>query len=791
MRTALGRWDDLPRGRHRPDEPPHGLMMRLATRHRNPSAARFAEAFGIEITDVAACMDVLATYEHADQYPEQIASLRRWVPEAFSHDELPGTWRRIGGQEVRSTDWSVATRRFCPACLAEAAYHRAWFDFTFMRTCPDHGLPIVDRTGDGVSVGFATATLDVTASGIRLALPAPRRGGRPRSFEAYVMGRLGLRDPIGHPVLDGMRLGEVVFTCETVGDAVLGGHRAHRPTAGDLAEDAGEVIEVGFRTVEAGRDAILSAFKAVGREAPVGTYGGKRLFGWVYGAFAPLKATHVVRDLMMDAAHELGRAGTRHSVRREGIAENVTLTRLAETHGLNRQSVRVVADALGVLKGGEAWGIPLLVSERDVRAVVVGFQWALKRDRAAEVLGVTPDTMDGLIRAGHVAPTWRGLNGDNADRFHFGDLLGFVEELPFEFVTEGDPRLSRDPAPVPLPSVLAKSFRLGIDILAEVWAGRVTLLAKTAATSYLSDFLVPQDQQALLDLGLSSLLASWAPRISKAPITAMTKREAATLLAVSPATIAALVAGAHLSMLEGKDDSHRGALDRGSVERFGRRYLAAKFYADAIGRKTQFLTGKAERAGIIDLLRNVRAENARGDIAVIYERTEMTNLLGLSMDPDKALPGYNAWIRFATNLGRGRSRYMVWQVQGEREATCARKNMRWKVRLKVSPKADTGACTVEATLSLSKTDKVDVGSIAGAVAVRRKPEDLNFHVDERAGRLDATVTTVIPIWGADAGLEADPAEDDAFRIMTNLLVDLRTLFDDPSSKAPREEAEID
>lgn len=781
MRAALGRWDDLPRGSHRRDEPPHGLMMRLATRHRKLSAARFAEGFGIEVTDVAACMDVLASYEYAGSYPEQIECLEGWVPVTFTHDDLPGVWRRIGGQEIRSADWSVATRRFCPACLAEQAYHRAWFDLSFMRTCPDHGLPIVDRTEDGVAVGFATASVDVTSLGTRLPRPAPRVGSRRRSIEAYALARLGLRDRWESPILDAMRLGEVIVACEMMGGAVLGGYNANRPTPEDIGRTAGEVTDAGFALLDAGRDGVVSAFKDIGRDAPERTYGARKLFGWLYNSFTPMAGIHVVRDLLMEAARELGRAGTRHGSGWTGQAEWLTLAQVAEANKLDRRSVRTVADALGLLQGGGSKGTPSFVSESDVPAIVVGFRWGLRRDGAARMLGVGPNTMDWLVWSCHLTKSWRGMDGDTADRFHLGDLIGFVEALPVVYVAEDDPVLRTYPPLVPLPAVIERSRLVGLDVIEEVWAGRVTLVTSSVVGSNLAALLVSPDEPALLHLGLAAKAASGSTRVSRAPLAAMTKREACTLLCVSPSTIAALVEGGHLSMILGKDKSDRGALDRRSVGSFGERYLAARFYADAIGIKTQWLTGKAEGAGVIDLLRDVRRRGARNDVAVMYERTVMTKLLGLPADPDKDLPGHLAWTRLATYLGRGRSGFMVWNIHGEREATCAMNNMRWKVRLAVEAGGRGGACTVAAALSLSKTDRVDVHAVAAAADRRPRPAGLTFQLDEGKGRLEATLGTVVPGWGADAGAEVASTEEATFRVMAGLLLDLRTFFDGPSA----------
>lgn len=782
MTAALGRWDDLPRGEHRPDEPPHGLMMRLATRHRNPSADKFAESLGIAITDVAACMEVLAAYEHADAYPEQLECLRSWVPETFDPLDRSGLWRRIRGQEVRRDDWSVATRRFCPACLAEEPYHRGWFDLTFMRTCPEHGLPIVDRTWDGSPAGFATASIVTTAAGERLDRPAPRIEGRRRSLEAYALARLGLRAPWDDPMLGPLRLGDVVAVCETIGLVVVGGGgRSGNPTPEELGLSVGQIADVGFGLLASGRAEVVSVLKGVACAVPDEVAGAVRIFGWAYEALA-LPGTRSVRDLLSDAAYSLGRGGPAFMGRRSREAEYVSLVRVADEHGIARSSARTIAEALGLLKqtrGSEKRGprVPLMVAGEEVQTLVMGFEWGLRRESVAEVLQVSPKVLHQLIRAGHVESAWRGMDGDNAERFHFGALLGFVEGLPFEYIAADDPVFDRLPALMPLPSALEVARGIGLDVIAEAYAGKVTLLSTEFVPYALGHFYVRPDEPALLSLGLGLRASKRPTRVSKAPVVTMTKREACTLLGVTPPTVATLIAEGHLSMAEGLGSRERHALDRGSVARFGERYLAGRYYADAIGIPVWSLRQMAEEeGGIVDLLWGVKGGIGNQAPAVIYERAAMTDFLNLPRDPDLDLPGDRAWKRFATHLGKGRSGFMVKGIKGERKAECVRNNQRWKVMLTVGEPIGDGTCHVMVKLTLAEKGGFDVRAAAASAMTRARPPGLTFKLVERTNRIEGSLTTEIPGWAADADTLSEREEQAAFQIFSNLLTSLLAYF---------------
>lgn len=206
----------------KPEEPAHGFLVRLARRHHVDSVREFAANLGIDaIEDVEACLSALSRSRFAT--PEHIASLRRWTADvhglatrrfASGRGDRLQSFVSLGGQTVRRDDWTLATRRFCPACLAEDPYHRAWFDLAFVRTCPIHGVDLTDVAPDGTSVGWKRSSLDVTNLHGRLAKASPRLDGPPPTLEAYVLGRMGVIPAAAHDLLDARPVHEVVEAAE-------------------------------------------------------------------------------------------------------------------------------------------------------------------------------------------------------------------------------------------------------------------------------------------------------------------------------------------------------------------------------------------------------------------------------------------------------------------------------------------------------------------------------------------------------------------------------------------------
>ncbi len=761
-----------------PDEPPHGFLLRLAAAHRLTSAAKFAADLGFrEVTDAESCMAVVCQSPHVTE--PQKETLWHWAAKP-THDEDGKMWHVLGGQTVRRDDFVISTRRFCPACLAEAAYHRAWFDLTFMVTCPLHGILLTDLGEGGARVGWSTASVDMTANGYRLSRAAPRRRNANPSFEGYVLGRLGLAEPHANPLLDRHRLGEVAESVRLMGLLSI---RGYQRRIADIAEEKVEpqaVTAAGFSVLATGVEGVEDLFGRIAGEAPADTHGANKLFGWAYKTFTDsLPLALALRDVMVDVAHRLSRAGTRSSKSRPTSAVGPTIARLASENGLRAKDVLRVAERLECL-APRPFGpkTPNIVPADCVSVVLGGFRNSMTRERAATRLAIDVDTFTTIVRHGYLERFTGGHGGDRKDAFHFGDLIGFLERIPTIRLAPGEVGRPSPTSLVPLGRTLVTYGEAEGRLLDEVMAGRVDAYQTEPFVDDLDDVLIEPPAKIVNRTAVRP-----GTRSSRAPSTAMTKREAATLLDVSAPTIKLLVEHGHLGNLGGSQK--RNMLDRGSVEALGAKYLAGRYYADVLGVDATHVGERLARLGIKDLLHEARAKLVRKEIGALYDRRIMRTTLDLLEDPDAAMPGRRAWKRFATYLGRGRRGLMIWTVKGELSATCADGAKEFVTRLTVAKRESSTGVQFKFTAEMTARDtegRKVVDAMAARAASKRLPADLEYDVDPERGVLRAKVTASIASWPEHRqGIvdTVDPSQERAdFAIMERTVLMLRAAFDE-------------
>jgi hypothetical protein len=74
---------------------------------------------------------------------------------AVSSPRFEGQFVHLMGERLRSRDYSVRLRRWCPDCLLEAGWHRGWWDVGFVTSCPRHMCCLVDLCPCGRKITWA------------------------------------------------------------------------------------------------------------------------------------------------------------------------------------------------------------------------------------------------------------------------------------------------------------------------------------------------------------------------------------------------------------------------------------------------------------------------------------------------------------------------------------------------------------------------------------------------------------------------------------------------------------
>ena len=232
------------RVRPRIGETPLSLLGRLASRRGSDDPARFARSVGLDPVAVS-------RGQHAAEL-----SILSGLPEAgiaeWSVDQVSESTVVLAGETLRMKsewccmDFAEAGRRYCAECLEEDAsdgeggppeqrvYVRAWWDLRFVRACLRHRILLETRCPRPEC--RAIVKHSHVPSHRCMVCRAPFAAKTRTSLvegdmaaEAYVQGRLGIRERIPVPFLDQMSLHQADETMWRLGIvAEMGTERVNR-----------------------------------------------------------------------------------------------------------------------------------------------------------------------------------------------------------------------------------------------------------------------------------------------------------------------------------------------------------------------------------------------------------------------------------------------------------------------------------------------------------------------------------------------------------------------------------
>lgn len=220
------------------DEPAHGYYTRLAALNGATSVITYSTVIDVNSRYIVP-EDLLSVVEDLPIGETALSAL------VHSTAVLRDGEYTLCGQVFVQRDLSFATRRRCPACIHEKAYHRAWWDIVMIERCPYHGLEIVDVDPTGRQIGWWWPDFAVTQEGHDLGVAGVARELR-HGFGRYMLGRLGYEPPSASPFLDGLKATEVIDLCHLFG----------RLLANDWARTAPErdcdTMDHGYRALAGG-----------------------------------------------------------------------------------------------------------------------------------------------------------------------------------------------------------------------------------------------------------------------------------------------------------------------------------------------------------------------------------------------------------------------------------------------------------------------------------------------------------------------------------------------------------
>ncbi|MBB3961823.1 TniQ family protein [Aureimonas phyllosphaerae] len=417
-----------------PDEPSYGLMARLAWRHGRLDVRGFASSCGLPLRSLLAGGGV-SNLASAALVDDEV--LRFSTP---AHD-IRRRIVKLRGETLRTIDHSVATRRWCPACLSEdldlsssgaaMARHRFWWDVAAIETCPRHGCRIEDACARcGAGANWDHAPLHACRCGAKL-----NGDGRPQpvgAFSRYLHDRLLGLPRHASPNVDDLAVAELIPLARLLGLVECADWHARWPDAGTEAD--GDLRDAGMACLEGWP----FSFRAVLNRKAVRERGGKpsggvlATYGWVYEQFVSTYPDGPVGDRLRS---ELRRHAVANGVMADGeamlgkkVARGVTLVAASRSIGSDVARTRSLLVAAGRMPRGSRRGVSSTVDPAAVAALASDRRRRIGVATAAQRLGIGRPQVRSLVSSGVLDGCL--LGEANGKKVLDGERLdGFVERI--------------------------------------------------------------------------------------------------------------------------------------------------------------------------------------------------------------------------------------------------------------------------------------------------------------------------------------------------------------------------
>ncbi|MCF3595737.1 TniQ family protein [Rhodobacteraceae bacterium LMO-12] len=342
---------------HDPVESPLGFAARLAAFHTGGRTGPFLRDIGVSLSGLA---------RGQAQDIQRLTERSGIAADALGANAARGLDRRhfdLRGEHVSTEMFSSPFTVFCPACLRAddlasggkpaMRRHRWIWQLGVVRTCPDHGLPLMRRKAAFSGDRYHELAIMVPETGDRLqALVAPLTARSVSPLQDYVLDRLAGK--AGAPWLDGEGLDQAVRASEMLGILVVFGPT---PNLDKLTEDDWDRAgAIGYTHTSQGEPGIRRALSEVQARAnysgsnpgPQHVFG--RLYQWLSRSRAkkdPGDIKRILREHILDTME----VGAGSVVLGEEISERRlhTCATLARETGLDPRTLRGVLAARSLI----------------------------------------------------------------------------------------------------------------------------------------------------------------------------------------------------------------------------------------------------------------------------------------------------------------------------------------------------------------------------------------------------------------------------------------------------------
>lgn len=413
-----------------PDEPAHGLLLRAAEHNGTRKYHQLFLRFGVRHSFLANNVDPIA-----------VAAACRADPDAVAHASPVATPKTVDllGQRMHRDHYSVHRRRWCPQCLSEAPYHRAWWDVVAIHACPTHRVKLVTDCGCPKRSTWQSFGITHCRAGHDLRdAAAPSVDEADLVVDRYLVGRLTGVDHIGHPYLEDMPLGEAISLLERLGVTSIDPQGSLRRLRSEVGTE--RLMIAGYQVLSDfpnGFRALLDGIASV-RATRLGAWGVNKVYGEFYYWVQDLPAsqlTDAMREELADHAQANTplKTGTKLADDRH-VELGYTLEEAAATVGVASKKFRRIAVEFGLLSVRKRSGHPARLDRSRVHEIAEVLRGAKSMSEIAEELGLGKRAINSIVSAGLLLPLIRagqsGLNNHEFPREAASELLNRLDCLP-------------------------------------------------------------------------------------------------------------------------------------------------------------------------------------------------------------------------------------------------------------------------------------------------------------------------------------------------------------------------
>jgi hypothetical protein len=558
---------------HHPEEPSYGLLSRTVERNVPGDFPRVASSLGAYGGHAVTAVSVSHTARICAADPAAVAHA--------SPTERTQKQVRVLGHVLRSDDFSVDRRKWCPACLSDHGAHLAWWDIRFVATCPRHRVFLADQCVCGLKVGWRSRIgFSFCRCRRRLAdQPAVPASDRECGADAYVIGRLTSIGTISVPLLDRLPLIEAIDTIRRVGRFALDPHLLVRPI--EKKHTHARIMSEGFAALTAFPQSFRIVLDRVVEQAdiPHGKFGSRRVYGnefmtWLLREEPKKLKGALSREVRDHANRHLTLCRNRPLLNEVVSQDFMTISEAAAACGFTPGRMKNILEQHNLVPHQTSLGLPTKLDAQKVLELADRLRKAVPLETVEAELGVCSRVLGEIAAEGHIQLlVKRGarvrplVGGDSA-----ASLLDGLRS-----------KLAKGPVP---------EGALGIPLAARSLCMPVAMVIGEVLEDRLPVVAIGNDQ------GLASILVDVNGRRAeyrRARTTAMTARDVARSFGVKEEiAIALLRAGAIVSERQG----HHWLADRESAEKFFRENVLMIEYAERLGTSAKYLNSFLEAHAI-------------------------------------------------------------------------------------------------------------------------------------------------------------------------------------------------